>query len=103
METIEDRLSAALRKSDATIGDAGFSETVMRTLPNRRRLASSGARRCTLTGAAVAGGAATALLGPPLDGAFSWLALGDSSLALVVAALFVTALAATTVWVFWSE
>jgi hypothetical protein len=102
MESIEHRLSVSLRHAEA-IGDAGFTDSVMRALPARRGLASRKARRTTLASAAVAGGAATAILGSPLDGAFSWLAQGNGSLTFVVAAVFATGLAATCFWVFWSD
>jgi hypothetical protein len=90
MDELEARLSATLRKSAAATGDAGFSDAVMRSLPARRRLASAGARRWTLAGAAVAGGSVAASLGLP-------------TLTMMAAVLFAAGLAATTYWVFWSE
>ena len=102
MDAIESRLSAALRTSDAGIGDAGFSDAVMRSLPARRRRISANAGRWTLAGAAVAGGAVTAMLGAPLE-ALSLFAWGGSHLAFMVGAALAAAAAAMAFWVFCSE
>jgi hypothetical protein len=102
MDTSEARLESLLRTPEPAIGDDGFSESVMRALP-ARRFARAKARRWTLGGAAVAGGLASALLGGPLENAFSSLARGDSYFMSIAAVLFIAIVAVPVIWAFYTE
>ena len=95
MTTIDAELARMTR--DPAIADAGFTESVMHALP-RRKMQRSTARRLSLGGAAVAGGALTATFGPPVETLVIAVARGDAAVtvgaALLLAAVVVPVLLA---------
>lgn len=97
-----DMLEAALRRPDAEISDAGFSERVMAGLP-RRRFTRARTRRWTLGGAAVAGAVATLLLGTPLETAARMLLPAGSDDYLLAGTLLAALLVVPMAWAFFSD
>jgi hypothetical protein len=67
---LEDRLQAR----EPPLGDAGFSDRVLRQLPARQRKLGTGARRWTLAGAAGMGSLLTILLAEPMENLLAALA-----------------------------
>jgi hypothetical protein len=103
MDAKDARLEVALRESESAIGDDGFSDIVMSSLP-RRRVSRTAARRLTLGGAAVAGSILTSVLGAPLETAFSSLVLEGGYGMTAIAAIVVAGLITIPVaWVFYSR
>lgn len=103
MEPTDAQLEVALQQSEPSIGDDGFSETVMAGLP-RRRLSRATARRLTLGGAAAAGSVITSVLGAPLETAFSSFVLeGGLGMALIAAVAIISLIAVPVAWVFYSR
>jgi hypothetical protein len=98
----ESQLDTALRAAETAIGDDGFSHTVMARLPRKRRSRQS-VRSWTLGGAAAAGSLVTALIGGPLEAAFSSLMLGDYRLMVFAALVFVGLLAVPVAWACYSR
>jgi hypothetical protein len=102
MDSLDTRLDVLLHRPGPAIADDGFSEGVMHSLPTRKLVRSS-ASRWTLGGGAVAGALIAALLGAPLESAFSVLAPGGSYVASLLAVLFVAVVAISAAWVSYSE
>jgi hypothetical protein len=67
MGDIDLELEEQLRKREPSLGDAGFSDSLLRRLPARRRRPGAAARRWTLAGAAGMGSLLTILLAEPLE------------------------------------
>lgn len=91
-----------LRAAETAIGDNGFSDTVMARLP-RKRLSRQSVRSWTLGGAAAAGSLVTALIGAPLETAFSSVMLGHYQLTVLAALVFVGLLAIPVAWACYSR
>jgi hypothetical protein len=103
MGNMDVRIESALKRPEPSIGDGGFSETVMQRLP-RRRISRTAARRLTLGGAAAAGSILTAALGAPIQTAFGTFMLeGGLPMATFVAMLIVSAIAVPVAWAFYSR
>lgn len=69
MDSLDQKLDEMLRKTEAPVGDDGFSEGVVNRLP-KRRLNREKCRSWTLAGAAAMGSILTLLLAPPIETAF---------------------------------
>jgi anti-sigma factor RsiW len=103
MERTDSLLEAALSEPESSIGDDGFTDSVMRGLP-RRRLSREAARRWTLGGAAAIGSIVTSVLGAPLETAFSAFVLeGSVSLALVAPVALIGLVLIPVAWVFYTR
>lgn len=103
MDAKDAELEVALRKSEPSIGDDGFSESVMSVLP-RRRLTRATARRLTLGGAAATGSILTSVLGAPLETAFSSLVLeGGYNLTILAAVAVIGIIAIPVAWALYSK
>jgi hypothetical protein len=102
MDSMDARLETALRRPEPAIGDDGFSDAVMRTLP-AKRFGGARAGRWTLGGAAAAGSVFASLFGAPLENAFSSLVWGGVDATSTIAVLFVAIVAVPVVWVFYSK
>lgn len=101
MDPKDAQLEVALRNAEPAIGDDGFSEAVIGSLPERR-LSRTAARRLTLGGAALAGSVLTSVLGAPLGTAFSSLVLEGGYGVIMLAAIVVMAVITVPVaWVFY--
>ena len=65
----DEQLEDALQKSETSISDDGFTESVLARLPKRKSISVK--PRCwTLAGAAAIGSFLTLLLAPPIEKAF---------------------------------
>lgn len=103
MESEDTRLELKLRRAETEISDDGFTETLMGSLPAKRRGRAS-VRRWTLGGAAAAGSFVTSILGAPIESAFSSFVLGGDERTMVIAIATITLLAAIpTAWVFYRK
>lgn len=103
MDAIDMQLERSLRVSEPAIGDDGFSDAVMSSLP-RKRLSNTTARRWTLGTAAAVGSVVTSVLGAPLESAFSAFVLGGGyEMAFLAVAFTVIVLAVPVAWVFYSR
>jgi hypothetical protein len=67
MGDVDLELQHRLQAREQSLGDAGFSDSVLRQLPARRRQLGTGARRWTLAGAAGMGSLLTILLAEPME------------------------------------
>lgn len=99
MEQKDAEMELALRASEPSIGDDGFSDAIMSSLP-RKRLSRAAARRWTLGGAAAIGSVLTSILGAPLETAFSAFVLqGGFNPTILAPVLLVAVLIVPIAWV----
>lgn len=70
MDRKDAELEIALRQPEPAIGDDGFSDMFMTSLPGTK-ISNAAKRRWTLGGAAALGSVLTSVLGAPLETAFS--------------------------------
>jgi len=101
MHDIDPDLEHMLRRAEPSIGDAGFSESVLRQLPAKRR-SRSRARRWTLGGAAAAGSVLTMLLAEPVEKMLGSLAVVVPGPLITIAALILI-VSASVAWIVHSE
>lgn len=103
MDRNDARIETALRAPEPTIGDDGFTQSVLDRLP-ARQFSQAAARRWTLGGAALAGSVLTSVIGAPLETAFSSLILGGSlNLAAVGNLIVIGVLAIPVAWAVYSR
>lgn len=103
MDQLDTRIELALCQPKPPLGDDGFSDHLMGSLP-RRRVKRATARRLTLGGAAIAGSILTSVMGAPLEAAFSAFVLdGGAGLATLTAIGVVGIVALSVAWVFYSR
>lgn len=86
MDSIDKKLEEMLQRSETPIGDDGFTESVLRSLP-RRKLGIERSRRWTLVGSAVMGSFLTLLLARPVETAFRLFEISGSYMTMIFAAL----------------
>ena len=104
MDFITDKqLEEALQRSETSISDNGFTESVLACLPKRRGISLK--PRCwTLAGAAAIGSFLTLLLAPPIEKAFSLYKITHGYHTTILAdLLLITILAVPTGWVLYSQ
>jgi hypothetical protein len=99
MHDIDPDLEQRLRAAESPIGDAGFSESVLRELPPRRR--RSRARRWTLGGAAALGSLLTMLVAEPVEKMLGSLAIVPAPIITIV--VLVLIVSGSLVWIVRSE
>ena len=96
-------IEAALRAPEPTIGDDGFTESLLDSMP-ARRLNQAAARRWTLGGAALAGSVLTSVIGAPLETALSSLVLeGGLNLTAIGSLVVIAILTIPVAWAVYSR
>jgi hypothetical protein len=99
MHDLDSDLEQKLRAAEASIGDAGFSESVLRQLPAKR--SRSRARRWTLGGAAALGSLLTMLVAEPVEKMLGSLAIVPAPVITIV--VLVLIVSGSLVWIVRSE
>jgi hypothetical protein len=103
VDSLDTRLHVLLHRPEPTIADEGFSDSVLHALPAAKSVSRAKAGRWTLASAAAVGIFLSALIGAPLENAFSALAWAGGFAVSMATALFVAMIAVPAAWVFYSE
>ena len=98
MDLTDKQLGELLKRSEIQLGDDGFTESVLKHLP-QRKFSRETSRSWTLASASAVGSILTLILAPPIETSFGLFAtLGSYQTLMFGALLFITVLAIPLAW-----